>query len=51
MPKSINGKKLTAKQHRQWKHVFDSTGSGAAATSAVKKSMSKKSSSKKRTKK
>lgn len=42
MPKSIGGKKLTPKQHRQWKHVFDKTGSGAAATSAVKKSMRKK---------
>jgi hypothetical protein len=41
MPKSINGKKLTPKQHRQWKHVFDSTGSGAAATAVVKKSMRK----------
>jgi len=42
MPKKINGKKLSAKQHRQWRHVFESTGSGAAATSAVKKSIRKR---------
>jgi hypothetical protein len=42
MPKSINGKRLTAAQHRQWKHVFKSTGSGAKATSAVKRSMRSK---------
>ena len=42
MPKRIGGHKLTAKQHRQWKHVYASTGSGAAATAAVKKSMSRR---------
>lgn len=42
MPKSIGAKKLTAKQHRQWKHVFEKTGSAAQATAAVKKSMKSK---------
>lgn len=42
MPKKIHGKKLTPKQHRQWKHIYDATGSGAQATAAVKKSMRKK---------
>ena len=42
MPKQIGGKKLTAKQHRQWKKVHRKTGSGAAATAAVKKSRKKK---------
>jgi len=42
MPKSINGKKLTPKQHRQWKKVYKKTGSGAAATAAVKRSMGKR---------
>jgi len=42
MPKSIKGKKLTKKEHRQWKHVYESTGSGGAATAAVKRSMRKR---------
>ena len=46
MPKKLAGKKLTAREHRQWKHVHDSTGSGAAATAAVKKSRRKKASKK-----
>lgn len=46
MPASIKGKKLTAKQHEQWKKTFEATGSGAIATAAVKKSMAKKSSKK-----
>lgn len=37
MPRKLAGKKLTAKEHRQWKHVMESTGSGAQATAAVKK--------------
>jgi len=43
MPKTINGKKLTAAQHRQWKRVYEKTGSGAKATAAVKRSMKRKS--------
>lgn len=39
MPDKIKGKKLTRKQHRQWKKVFAKTGSGARATAAVKKGM------------
>ena len=42
MPKTLNGKKLSAKEHRQWKKVKHRTGSGAAATAAVKKSRRKK---------
>lgn len=42
MPKKIGGKRLTAKQHRQWKKVYNKTGSGAAATAAVKRSIRKK---------
>lgn len=42
MPEKIKGKKLTEKEHRQWKHVYDQTGSGAQATAAVKKSMAKR---------
>lgn len=37
MPKVINGKKLTKKEHEVWKKVFEETGSGGAATNAVKK--------------
>lgn len=37
MPKKIDGRRLTAKEHRQWKHVRQRTGSAAAATAAVKK--------------
>jgi len=43
MPKKIGNKKLTPKQHRQWKHVFESTGSAAKATAAVKRSIKKRS--------
>jgi hypothetical protein len=43
MPNKLGGKKLTAKEHRQWQHVKRSTGSGAAATAAVKKSRARKS--------
>lgn len=42
MPKKLHGKKLSAKEHRQWKHVHESTGSGGAATAAVKKSRKRK---------
>lgn len=38
MPRKLHGKKLTGKEHRQWKHVMRKTGSGAQATQAVKKS-------------
>ena len=38
MPKKLHGKKLSKKEHRQWKHVMESTGSGGQATAAVKKS-------------
>ena len=38
MPKKLHGKKLTAAEHRQWKHVHRKTGSGAQATAALKKS-------------
>lgn len=37
MPQVINGKRLTDKEHRIWKHVFDSTHDGAQATAAVQK--------------
>jgi hypothetical protein len=42
MPRSIKGHKLTAKEHRQWKHVYQNTGSGAQATGVVKKTMRKR---------
>ena len=42
MPKKLNGKPLSDKEHRQWKHVFEQTGSGGKATAAVKKSRRKK---------
>jgi hypothetical protein len=42
MPKSIHGKKLTAKEHRQWKAVYESSHSGAQATGVVKKAMAKR---------
>ena len=35
MPRKLHGKELTAKEHRQWKHVKAKTGSGAQATGAV----------------
>jgi len=38
MPRFINGKRLSAKEERQWSHVFKKTGSGAKAASAVLKS-------------
>ena len=38
MPKTINGKRLTAAEHDQWKAVFGKTGSGAQATGAVQRS-------------
>jgi len=38
MPKKLHGKTLSAKEHRQWKHVRAKTGSHAAATAAVVKS-------------
>lgn len=38
MPKTIDGRKLTAKEHRQWKHVYQRTGSAAKATSTVQRS-------------
>jgi hypothetical protein len=38
MPKKLGGKKLSAKEHRMWEHVHESTGSGAKATAVVRKS-------------
>ena len=38
MPAKIDGKPLTNKEHRQWKHVRQKTGSAAKATNAVKRS-------------
>jgi len=35
MPRKLHGKRLSEKEHRQWKHVYDDTGSGAQATGAV----------------
>lgn len=40
MPEKINGKKLTKKEHRQWKKVKEKSGP-ASATAAVKKGRSK----------
>ncbi len=37
MPKKLHGKKLTKKEHRQWKKVHEKTDSGAQATAAVKR--------------
>ncbi len=42
MPKKLAGKKLSKREHRQWRHVHESTGSGAQATAVVKKSRAKK---------
>lgn len=42
MPKRLGGKRLSEKEHRQWKEVHKSTGSGGAATAAVKKSRRKR---------
>jgi hypothetical protein len=42
MSHKLGGKKLSAKEHRQWKHVKRNSGSAAAATAAVKKSRKKK---------
>ena len=42
MPKSIHGKKLTAKEHRQWRSIYEKTHSGAQATGTVKKTMAKR---------
>lgn len=42
MPRKLGGKRLTAKEHKQWKHVHRKTGSGAQATAAVNKSRAKK---------
>ncbi len=42
MPEKIHGKKLTAKEHRAWKHIYGSTHSGAQATGAVKKMMQRR---------
>lgn len=42
MPKKLGGKKLSVKEERMWKHVYDKTGSGGAATNAVKKARRKK---------
>ena len=35
MPKEINGKPLTRKEHEIWRSVYDSTDDGAKATGAV----------------
>lgn len=37
MPKSIEGKPLSEKEHEIWKAVFEKTASAAIATKAVKK--------------
>ncbi len=42
MPKKIHGKKLTAKEHRQWKHVYERTHDGAQATAVVMRTMAKR---------
>lgn len=42
MPRQIHGHKLTAKEERQWTHIYESTGSGAQATGVVKKTMNKR---------
>ncbi len=39
MPDKIDGKKLTARQHRQWRKVKARSGSAAVATAAVKKTI------------
>jgi len=46
MPAKIGKHKLTAKEHRQWRHVYNRTGSGAQATAAVKRSIAKRKRSK-----
>jgi len=38
MPKALDGKRLTRKEHKRWKHVYQRTGSAAKATAAVKRS-------------
>lgn len=42
MPKKIDGKLLTEKEHRQWKKVFNATDGGGQATEAVRKSRRKR---------
>jgi len=42
MPKTIFGHRLTLKEHRQWKHVKESTGSPAQATAVVAKTVRKR---------
>lgn len=42
MPRKLKGKKLTKKEHKQWKAAHAESGSGAIATAAVKKSRAKK---------
>ena len=37
MPKSLDGKKLSKAEHKQWKAVYAKTGSAAAATGAIKR--------------
>lgn len=46
MPHKLQGKQLTAKEHAQWKAAKASSGSGAVATAAVKKSRTTKRKSK-----
>jgi len=36
MPRVLDGRRLTAKEHRIWKAVMESSGSGGAATNAVR---------------
>lgn len=38
MPPKLDGKKLTSREHRQYKHVYAKTGSRAKATQAVRRS-------------
>ena len=38
MPRKLEGKLLSKKEHKQWEHVYKSTGSAAKATAAVQKS-------------
>jgi hypothetical protein len=37
MPRKLDGKTLSEKEHRQWKHVKRKTGSAAKATAAVQR--------------
>lgn len=47
VPDKIHGKKLTEKEHRQWRYVYEATHSGAQATATVKRTMAKRAGGKK----